>query len=214
MIDLSGTRAACVAREEEVLGNRPRIAPVDRKANAEAVIAATNRLRGDIVGKDAPPMSLEQIPEIMFTMCRWPELWDRYMAVSMRLQGPEGRLEPKDRQLAILRTAWLLQAPYEWGEHVKASKRVGITSEEIERVIVGSSARGWSAHDAAILRAAEELRERVMVSDETWEQLSLRLDDGQLVELLVLIGQFTTTAYFQNSLRLRLEPGNEGLSAR
>ena len=34
-----------------------------------------------------------------------------------------------------------------------------------------------------------------------------------MIELLVLIGQFTATAYFQNSLALRLEKGNEGLFA-
>jgi hypothetical protein len=32
--------------------------------------------------------------------------------------------------------------------------------------------------------------------------------------LLVLIGQFTNVAFFQNALRLRLEPGNIGLAAR
>ena len=53
-----------------------------------------------------------------------------------------------------------------------------------------------------------------MVSDETWAQLATRLDEHQLVELLVLVGQFVATAYFQNSLRLRLEPGNEGLALR
>ena len=40
-----------------------------------------------------------------------------------------------------------------------------------------------------------------------------RLNDHQLFELTVLIGQFTATAYFQNSLRLRLEAGNDGLNA-
>lgn len=34
------------------------------------------------------------------------------------------------------------------------------------------------------------------------------------LELLVLIGQFTNVAYFQNSLGLRLEPSNAGLAAR
>lgn len=53
-----------------------------------------------------------------------------------------------------------------------------------------------------------------MVSDGTWQELAARFDEQQLIELLVLVGQFTATAYFQNSLRLRLEKGNEGLFAR
>jgi alkylhydroperoxidase family enzyme len=65
-----------------------------------------------------------------------------------------------------------------------------------------------------VLLACEELRQTVFVSDKTWAALSDFLDDQQKVELLVLIGQFTNVAYLQNSLRLRLEPSNPGLSAR
>lgn len=62
--------------------------------------------------------------------------------------------------------------------------------------------------------AADELRDEACISDAIWETLSRTLDERQLFGLVVLIGQFTNVAYFQNSLRLRLESGNEGLSAR
>lgn len=202
------------ARHREVLGDGPRILPLDREAVAEQVLAATARLRGNIVGEGAPPLPLDAIPEIMFTMARFPDVWERYMALSMWLQGPRGALSPRDRQLAILRTGWLLQAPFEWGEHVRHSKLVGISDEEIERATIGSSAPGWSDHDRAVIRAAEELRENAMIGDDTWNQLALKMSEAELFELILLIGQFTNTAYFQNALRLRLEPGNAGLAAR
>ena len=53
-----------------------------------------------------------------------------------------------------------------------------------------------------------------MISDPVWGVLSRQLDEKQLFELLVLVGQFTTVAYFQNALRLRVAPGNIGLRAR
>jgi alkylhydroperoxidase family enzyme len=53
-----------------------------------------------------------------------------------------------------------------------------------------------------------------MIADGTWEVLSRRLDDRQLFELTVVAGQFTTVAYFQNSLRVRLAADNIGLRAR
>ena len=53
-----------------------------------------------------------------------------------------------------------------------------------------------------------------MIGDGTWTELAQQFDEQQLVELLIVIGQFTATAYFQNALRLRLETGNEGLNAR
>lgn len=114
----------------------------------------------------------------------------------------------------VLRVAWLWQAPYEWGEHVKLAKAAGITSEEIERVTAGSAAPGWDDHEAALLRAAEELCADAMISDATWAVLAQRLDEQQLFELPVLVGQFTNVAYFQNALRLRLESHNPGLHAR
>jgi 4-carboxymuconolactone decarboxylase len=147
-------------------------------------------------------------------MCRVPDLWNRLIDLTVELQGANARLPVRDRKLAILRTGWLCQAPYEFGEHVKLSKRLGITSDEVERIIIGSAAEGWNTHERAILRAVEELHDSAMVSDETWRELTSVFDERQMIELLVLIGQFTATAYFQNSLRLRLQNGNEGLFAR
>lgn len=200
-------------RQAEILGQPPRIAPLDRLAAEAMVREETRKLRQGVVGDDVE-LPLDAIPEIMFTLCRHGDLWGKVMALSLQMQSDTGRLPPRDRQLAILRTGWLLQAPYEWGEHVRHSKKYGITSAEIERVTYGSSAPGWTPHEAAVLRACEELRADVFVSDETWAVLARTFDEAQLFELLVLIGQFTNVAYFQNALRLRLEPGNEGLAAR
>lgn len=200
-------------READVLGKPPRIPPVDRAAAAGEVREVTRRLRSGIVG-DAQELPLDAIPEIMFTLCRYPDLWGKIMGLSLQMQSETGLLTARDRELAVLRTAWLLEAPYEWGEHVRHSYKIGLTSEEIERVTIGSSAPEWDGHERALMRAAEELRDNAMVSDATWDQLAQRLDNGQMFELMVLIGQFTNVAYFQNSLRLRLESNNAGLAAR
>ena len=207
------SQADIKARHAEILGQSPRIPPLDRQGAAEEVQATTARLRGGAVA-DLAPLPLEAIPEIMFTMCRFPGLWDRLIDLTLEIQGPGAVLDLRDRKLAILRTGWLCQAPYEFGEHVNQARRAGFTAEDIERIVIGSTDPEWSDHERAILRAVEELHADTMVSDETWAQLAQRLTDHQLVELLVLVGQFVATAYFQNSLRLRLEPGNEGLGGR
>lgn len=198
-------------RHDEVLGQPPRVAPLDREAVAQEVQTATARLRGGVVGDPTSP-PLDAIPEIMFTMQRYPKLWDRIIDLTLQIQGPEAVLPMRDRKLAILRTGWLAQAPYEFGEHVNQARRLGFTEEEIRRATIGSQAPGWSEHERAVLRAAEECVSGAMVSDETWATLAATLDDHQLVELLILIGQFFATAIFQNSLRLRLERNNPGLT--
>jgi 4-carboxymuconolactone decarboxylase len=198
-------------REELVLGKPPRITPLDINEIADAAIESTKKIRQ--AAGSATPVSAATIPELVATLLRHPGLFQRVADLSIQLQGG-GVLMPKDRQLAILRTTWLCQAPYAWGEHVKHSTRIGFTREVIERVTQGSAAPGWDEHERAILRAVEELYEEAMISDATWEILSKRLDEKQLFELPVLVGQFTTVAYFQNALRLRLSEGNSGLRAR
>src|SRR5262249_2898421 len=125
-----------------------------------------------------------------------------------------GTLPARARELVILRIGWLCRAPYEWGEHVELAKRAGISTEEIERVTRGSASDGWNDPNRALLQAVEELFADAMISDATWAVLAHHFDEKQLIELPILVGQYQTVAYFQNSLRLRLQRGNRGLRAR
>jgi alkylhydroperoxidase family enzyme len=198
-------------REELVLGKGPRLEPLTSKDTIDTAIRNTQEVRK--AAGSSTPVTADDVPELMTTLLRHPDLYGRIAELSIQLLG-KGVLTLRDRQLAILRVSWLCQAPYVWGEHVKHSKRIGLSSEEIERVTHGSFAPGWAEHERAILRAVEELHEGALISDATWEVLSSRLDDKQLIELPILVGQFTTVIYVQNALRLRLAPGNIGLRAR
>jgi alkylhydroperoxidase family enzyme len=199
------------ARHAEVLGAGPRIAPLEPEAIADAALANTASLRK--AASRSADVAMGDVPELVLTLLRHPELYQRIADLSIQLLG-HGSLSARERELVVLRVAWLWQAPYEWGEHVKLAKSAGITSEEIEHVITGSAAPAWSEYEAALLRAAEELKQDAMISDATWATLAKRLDDQQLFELPVLVGQFTNVAFFQNALRLRLESHNPGLRAR
>lgn len=201
-------------RHAEILGQGPRILPLPRQDVAGEVRATTDRLVSGINGPShsRSPIPTERIPEIMFTLCKFPDLWQSLMDVTIQLQGPGSTLPLRYRKLAILRTAWLCQAPYVFGEHVGQAKRLGFTVDEIRSIRVGSQAEEWQTHERAILRAVEELHADAMVGDATWSELSEVLDERSLFELLAVVGQFTATAYFQNALRLRLEQGNNGLA--
>jgi alkylhydroperoxidase family enzyme len=152
------------------------------------------------------------MPGYSLTMAKHPAIFRRQLEMGTAIFG--GKLPARERELAVLRIGWLLGAPYEWGEHVDIGQRYGVTKEEIERVIEGSGAAGWTEHEAAILRAIEEILANQTVSDATWATLAKTWDEVQLLEFPMMVGQYVCTAIVQNTLRIRLENGNPGLTYR
>jgi 4-carboxymuconolactone decarboxylase len=198
---------AVAAREAEITGKPQRIEPLGLdEMDAEA------RDLVDRIRKSAGSSATDDIPEYFRTMVKHPDIFRCQLEMGTVIFN--GRIPPRERELAVLRVGWLLRAPYEWGEHVGIGKRYGLSPEEIERVIDGSAAPGWSEHDAAILRGVEELLSDQMISDATWSTLARRWDEPQLIEFPMMVGQYVATGFVQNALRMRLGSGNTGLTLR
>lgn len=195
-------------RHDLIIGNPPRIRPLKQSEISKELLASHNQLRKAV---SLPPV--DEVPEFTATMFRHPDLYESHMAFSLKLF--HGALTPRDRELAVLRVAWLCQAPYAWGEHVRIGKQLGgLTDNEVARITIGSTAPEWYERDRALLQAVEELHGDAMISQRTWTVLSNNLSEKQLIELPLLVGQYQGTAYLQNSFRSRLAAGNSGLYAR
>ena len=117
----------------------------------------------------------------------------------------------RDKELLILRTAWLSRGDYIWGRHNLMGQDAGLTIEEIARVAMGPKASGWSEFDALLLRTADELHINRFVSQETWDGLAGRYTEEQLREVVLIVGNYTQLAMFQNTLGVQLPPEIEGL---
>jgi len=105
----------------------------------------------------------------------------------------------------------LSRGEYIWGRHYVRGKESGLTDEEIERITEGPAAPGWSDFDATLLQAADELHTSRFVSDATWNALSARYTEDQVREVVLIVGDYTQLAMFQNSLGAQLPPGYNGL---
>ena len=201
--------ARAAARDADIHGKPARIEPLPEDTFTEEMQKINTDMKK---AAGIPPNGY--MPEFFAIMLRHPKLFRAHSDLAMVLMGG-GLLPVRDRELAVLRIGWLTQAPYEWNAHVDMAKRLtNITAEEIERVIHGAEAPGWSAHDAAILRAVEEMTTNAMITDETWATLTKTFDDSQMLEFPILVGQYLGVAFLQNSMRARLMPGHVGLSAR
>jgi alkylhydroperoxidase family enzyme len=195
-------------RMEQVVGEGPRLEPLD-EANLPD---EARRLAVEIRAAFGLPED-GYMPESFRMMLNHPELFRAQVGIGIALAA--GAIPPRERELAILRNAWICGAPYEWGEHVNIGKeRAGLTPEEIERCTKGSKADGWTDHERAVMKGVEELHMDHAISDETWAELAKTWDAKQLTEFPTLVGSYTATAMVQNSLRYRLADDNPGLAHR
>ena len=160
-----------------------------------------------LVGAISP--EFKEVPNAVLTLVRVPELYKAFLPLGSKLLY-ESALAPRERELVILRTAVVVRSPYEWGQHVYLARDI-FGDDDLQRIAVGPTAPGWSALDVALLTAVDELHDRGAVSDATWAQLTEHLDEPQLIELPMLVGQYHTMAFVFHTLGVQPEAGSAPL---
>lgn len=145
---------------------------------------------------------------IFGTLVHHPGLFRKWLPFGGKLLA--GKLPARDRELLILRTGWLCQAEYEWGQHSLIGQSAGLSDDDLRRIQDGPDAAGWEAFDATLLRAADELHEDSCLSDATWQALAARYDEPQLIEVPMVVGHYHLVSFVLNSLGVQREPGVPG----
>ena len=134
------------------------------------------------------------------------EAWTTFAGYVLR----DSTLPPRDRELLILRTGYLCGAEYEWGQHSRIARRVGLSDEEIVRVTKGPEDVGWSTFDRALLRAVDELHRDAYISDRSWAELDARYDTKQLMDVVFTVGQYNLVSMALKTFRVPMDEGIEG----
>ena len=191
----------------------PRLAPLPRERWDDDVRDALRAGFSDEVatrflstGPDAIAM-----PNVVATLMHHPQLAGPFLAFnSVLLRRPA--LDPRLRELMVLRVAWRTRARYEWAQHVRLATRLGVSSAEIDAISGSPDANAWTPLEALLLAATDQLIDGYRVDDDTWSSLAEELDERQLVELVFVVGTYTGLAMAFNSFGLQLDPDLQELA--
>jgi alkylhydroperoxidase family enzyme len=145
-----------------------------------------------------------EAPRVLTTLARHRRLFRRWLPLAAGLL--RGDLAAQDRELVVLRTAWRCDAWYEWCQHIALAERAGLRPADIARVPAGPAAAGWTPRQRLLLVATDELHDRRVVSDGTWDTLTRELTEHQLIELCILVGHYEMVAMALNTLGVEPEP--------
>ena len=114
-------------------------------------------------------------------------------------------IDPRLREIAILRTAKDCHSVYEWTQHVPAAKHVGVSEEQIAAIENWPSARCFSELERLVLRFTDEVNANVKASHETLQALKRHLGAQEIIELLIIIGHWRQTASILETTEVDLE---------
>jgi 4-carboxymuconolactone decarboxylase len=112
------------------------------------------------------------------------------------------RVPPRLSEFAILVTAKLWRAQYEWYAHVPHAERAGVTPQTIKALRAGRMPKPLPKDERAVYDFIKELYRRKRVADKTYARLQAILGDDGMVELVGILGYYVLIAMSLNVFRM------------
>ena len=161
----------------------------------------------EILLKWMPPESGVEPLKLFRTLLVHDSLMSRMRPLGTGILA-HGLLEPRVRELMILRTCARCGAEYEWGVHAAFwAGRVGLGDDEHAATVNADAGDPpWSEADRAVIRLADELHDSAGVSDATYETLARHFTAPEILELTITSGWYHTISFVINTARIQPEP--------
>lgn len=116
------------------------------------------------------------------------------------------RLDPVLREIAILRVGHLSGSRYEVHHHERLSRQIGMSEALIAAVAEGAEAAGLEPLQRAVIRFTDDVVRHVRASDAAFAPLRAALSSEELVELVLIIGNYMAVARVLETFDVAIEP--------
>jgi alkylhydroperoxidase family enzyme len=184
----------------------PRLAPIKPEEFTDETRQFFDRWTGGFF-KDA-----DKHP-VLRTFAHHPKLADLFSQLNVHLLTTNA-LPVKQRQIAIMRAAWITKATFMWSSHLNTSVLVGLEPDMFEPLKVGASDPYFTDFERTIIRATEELVNERDISDANWEALMKEWDNAQMLDFIFTVGTYVTVACVMKSARVQRMPELIALAER
>ncbi len=150
---------------------------------------------------DALSKRFGKMPNFFGLMAHRPDVLGKFLPFySAVMEG--GTLEPRYKELAYLKTALVNGCEYCARAHTASAKRIGITDEQIRALLFYDGSQLFDAKDKAVILHAERVtRGASAIRDGSLTELRKFFDEGQIVELTLVICVSNFTNRFNEALR-------------
>lgn len=181
----------------------PQIAPEDFSDEAKEMFARWTQ--GPFKDADKNP--------VLRTFIHAPKLADLFSQLNIHLLLTNS-VPVRQRQIAIMRTAWLTKATYMWSSHLRTSMGFGLEPELFAPLQVGAGDPYFTDFERTIIRATEDLVADRKISDANWAALSAEWTHEQMLDFMFTVGAYVLVAGVMRSTGVEREPELLELAAK
>ena len=132
-----------------------------------------------------------------------PELLRAWMAFAWALRDHDATSR-RLRELMILRTAALHQAPYEWHQHRRMAREAGVTDQDVAELQMWRSSRAFGPAERAVLALTDAIVAGE-VPAEVNDELGRHFDHAQRVELTLTAAFYSMVPRLLDALGVPVE---------
>ena len=115
------------------------------------------------------------------------------------------QLNPRLRELAILRVGNLNRSSYEWAQHVPFALGAGATQEQIDALAEWVSSDSFDPQERDVLQYTDEMTRNIRVTDTSFAAIKHFLSEEEIVELTMTIGYYAMICRLLEALEVELE---------
>ncbi len=114
-------------------------------------------------------------------------------------------IDPRTREMIILRAAKVLGSPYEWQANAVMGRNAGLTQVDIDAAAGDVPVSSPNPEFALVCRATDEMCDRGTLTDETLASLLSHFGDVRCRKIILIIAWFNLLSLFLNGCRVPLE---------
>lgn len=134
-----------------------------------------------------------------------PDLLQMARRDLLGLLQPGRKLNPQLRELAIVRTGIVGDSKFEYSQHMKVARMVGVAEEKLAAIKGWTTSDLFSPAERAVMAATDEILSRNLVEDATFAALQKHLGDAEILELFVVIGLWRMHGLIVRALHLEYD---------
>jgi 4-carboxymuconolactone decarboxylase len=132
------------------------------------------------------------------------------VALNQYLRFKSG-ISPRIREIAILTTAREMDSQFEWAAHEPEALKEGVPASVIDVIKHRRVTEGLDESDAAVIELGRQIWRTHKVSSELFAKAKSLFGPNMLIDLVLLMGNYASTAALLATVDMQLHKGQEPL---